>query len=30
VGIDLPDMLIEIEAWAAVPRQKQGQEIRNG
>ena len=22
VGIDLPDMLIEIEAWAAVPRQK--------
>ena len=22
VGIDLPDMLIEIEAWAAVPRKK--------
>ena len=22
VGIDLPDMLIEIEAWAVVPRQK--------
>jgi 2-iminobutanoate/2-iminopropanoate deaminase len=22
VGIDLPDMLVEIEAWAVVPRQK--------
>jgi hypothetical protein len=22
VGIDLPDMLIEIEAWAVVPRKK--------
>jgi enamine deaminase RidA (YjgF/YER057c/UK114 family) len=22
VGIDLPDMLIEIEAWAVVPREK--------
>jgi enamine deaminase RidA (YjgF/YER057c/UK114 family) len=22
VGIDLPDMLVEIEAWAAVPRKK--------
>jgi enamine deaminase RidA (YjgF/YER057c/UK114 family) len=22
VGIDLPDMLVEIEAWAVVPRKK--------
>jgi enamine deaminase RidA (YjgF/YER057c/UK114 family) len=22
VGVDLPDMLVEIEAWAVVPRKK--------